>query len=330
MSDKIPLLTFAVPTYSRAHYLDGLLAALLEQMRGETRVEILVSDNASPDGTGALVEEYRTRGLAIRYICNETNIGADRNILQCYEQASGKYVWIFSDDDLIIPGALKRILNALSSLQYDLVCIRSQSLDDAGLKLTSFTPTSDIELAKAEDLARHFNVYFTFISGIIVNKERNSSLCHRPFDSLLDTNLVQLGPYYTALNNHRRSLLIRDPLIAARGNSSVGYALFRVFGTSLSKITIEWIEKKSVQQAIFNGVIRKFFPPWILKSRESRASSVSENPHQVLRACFGYNIRYWVFNYPIYALPLPLARVWLLGVRVINKIERVLYRALVR
>jgi glycosyltransferase involved in cell wall biosynthesis len=318
-----PLLTIAIPTYNRAKYLDQLLGVLLNQLHGESRVEVIVSDNASADNTPAVVEGYRQQGLDIHYLRNEANLGADFNILQCYEQASGKYAWIFSDDDLIAPGTLKRVIDALSLQVYDLVCIRAYLIKGDYVRHKKFTPAPDLDLTRAEDLARHVHVLFTFISAVIVNKERISSVPHQPFDSLLDTNLSQLGPFYTALNHHRRSLLIRDPLIAATGNSHVSYALYRVFGPTLTRITREWIENESVQQIIINGAIQRFFPSWILKSRESPASSAPEDRHQVLRVSFGYSPRYWIFDYPIYALPLPLARLWLLGLRVINKIDAV-------
>jgi glycosyltransferase involved in cell wall biosynthesis len=325
MPDK-PLLTIAIPTCGRAHYLDRLLDVLLEQMRGETRVELLVSDNASADKTRELITTYKERGLAIRYIRNEYNLGADRNILQCYELASGKYVWIFSDDDLIAPDTLKRVLDALSTQLYDLVCIRVYFFQGDYLRHRKFTLTPDLDLTRAEDLARHVHVLFTFISGIIVDKERISSMPHRPFDSLLDTNLAQLGPFYTALNHHRRSLLISDPLIAGTSNKNVAYALYSIFGTNLAKITDEWIENRSVRSAIINGMLQKFFPAWILMTRKSQASSIPEDPNEILRTCYGNYFRYWIFDYPIYALPLPLAKIWLLGVRVINKLDTVLGR----
>jgi glycosyltransferase involved in cell wall biosynthesis len=324
MSNARPLLTIAIPTYNRALLIEHLLAVLLEQMRGEKRVELLVSDNASTDGTCEVIETYQNRGLAIRYICNETNLGADRNILQCFEEANGQYVWIFSDDDLILPGSLQRILSALTLQLYDIICIRAYPLVDDCVQYKRFKPVADLDMTRAEDFARCVHVYLTFISGIIVNKERVDSVTHRPFDSLLETNLAHLGPFFTALNHHRRSLFIRDPLIAARGNSNVGYALYHVFGINLASIASEWLDSKTVQFAIINGVIRRFFPFWILQTRETQASSVPEDPHLVLRSCFRYNMRYWVFDYPIYALPLPLARLWLLFVRVINKFDAVL------
>lgn len=317
-----PLLTFAIPTYNRAKCLDQLLGALLHQFRGENRVELLVSDNASTDNTPAVVEAYKQQGLSIRYMRNPANQGPDFNILQCYRQAAGKYVWIFGDDDMIAPGALERVLKALSTQKYDLVCIRAYHFEGEYVQHKNFTSTSDLELTSVDDLARQINVFFTFISGIIVHKEYISSLPHRPFDSLLGTSLVQLGPIYATLNRHRRSLLIRDPLVAATSNSHVSYALYRVFGPNLTQITGEWVEKESVRRIIINGTIQTFFPFFILLTRRSETSSVHEDPHQVLRSCFHNNFRYWIFDYPIYALPLPLASAWTLMVKVVNKVDR--------
>ena len=325
-----PLLSFAIPTYNRAKCLDRLLGVLLNQLQSESRVELIVSDNASMDNTSAVVEDYKQRGLSIRYLRNESNRGADFNILQCYEQAAGKYVWVFGDDDVIAPGTLKRVLDALASQLYDLVCIRAYSFEGEYVLHKNFTTAPDLDIARVEDLARHLHVFFTFISGIIVNKELISSVTHRPFDSLLETNLIQLGPYYTVLNHHRRSLLIRDPLIAAMGNNHVEYALYRSFGPTLTQITGEWVENKFVQRVIINATIQTFFPSYLLLTRLSETSDVTENPHQVLRPCFGNNFRYWIFDYPIYALPLPLARVWLLVVRVLSKIDKLIGSPLLR
>jgi glycosyltransferase involved in cell wall biosynthesis len=327
LCDK-PLLSFAVPTWNRADLLDGLLSELLHQLHDEPRVELLISDNASTDGTAALVATYQQRGLNIRYIRNEVNTGADGNILQCYEQASGSYVWIFSDDDLIGPGAIERVLTVLSAKAYDLVCVRHYSFSGEYREHRQFAHLADHEFTSARDLARKVHVFFTFISGIIVNKERVESVPHSPFTGLIGTNLVQLGPYFTALSHHRKSLLIRDPIIAARGNDSVNYALYHVFGCMLSRITREWIASRSVQRAIVGGTIRRFLPSWIIKSRRSRASTISENPHQVLYPVFGSDYRYWAFDYPIYALPLPLAHLWLLGIRLINSLGSAVENAL--
>src|SRR5947207_1769157 len=167
-----PLLTIAIPTYNRVRCLERLLAILQKETHGEPQVELLVSDNASTDGSGALVEAFQSRGMAIRYMRNRENLGADRNILQCFYCASGRYVWIFSDDDLMASGTVRRVVQALSSQTYELVCITPFFSKSEQIQLRSFTSASDVEFTRAEALARHVHVLFTFISGVIINKER--------------------------------------------------------------------------------------------------------------------------------------------------------------
>ncbi len=114
MTDGTPLLSICIPTYNRSKFLRVMLQALLPQVAecGD-QVEVWVIDNASPDDTSLVVEESRALG-PFQYYRNETNIGPLRNILKgTCEFASGKYVWILGDHNLMMPGALLRVLSSL-------------------------------------------------------------------------------------------------------------------------------------------------------------------------------------------------------------------------
>lgn len=102
------LLTITIPTYNRAIYVDKLLKSIYSQY--DQRLEIIVSDNASIDDTEQIVKKYPD----VVYIKNETNIGFDANLLQCYKKATGKYIWSIGSDDLVYPGAIPHILNFLT------------------------------------------------------------------------------------------------------------------------------------------------------------------------------------------------------------------------
>ena len=324
-----PLLTLAVPTYNRSRYLATFLAAIAPQLTAETRVELLISDNASPDGTAALVQDYQSRGLPIRYILNETNVGADRNILQCFEQASGRYVWICGDDDVVEPGGLKRVLAHLAcNPGYDMVFLEARGFEGEYSPQTPRSPERVTVFTSAQDAARHVHVFFTFITGTIVDRKRVLEFASRSFSDLADTNLVQLSWTYTALEHHRRSLMIHTPLVATLANNTGGYALFKVFGANLKQITESWISSKRVRTAIYRGALLAFFP-WFLVRRNGGPQFTAEDPEAVLRPLFGGYTHYWIFDYPVMKLPPALGRAWLFGVRAINKIDKLLGRPLV-
>src|ERR1700741_4037653 len=109
MQSDNPLLTIAIPTYYRGRFLNQLLEILAPQLKGESRVELIISDNSSQDETPAVVDSFKKTGLSVTYKRNETNIGADANFLQCYQMASGEYVWIVGDDDVIVSGGLQLV-----------------------------------------------------------------------------------------------------------------------------------------------------------------------------------------------------------------------------
>ena len=105
------ILTIAIPTYNREKLLKRSLESILQQ--NDNRVEILVSDTCSTDGTCSLMNYYATRYSNIRYIKNDENIGSNNNFLQCYRKARGKYIMLLGSDDLLLEGALKEIINFL-------------------------------------------------------------------------------------------------------------------------------------------------------------------------------------------------------------------------
>ena len=111
------LLTIGIPTYCRADLLDLCLASVLPQVEEEAaQVECVVSDNASTDHTTQVLEKYKSRFSCLKTFRNESNIGIIGNITKtASELASGEFVFLIGDDDVLTTGAVKRILSELQS-----------------------------------------------------------------------------------------------------------------------------------------------------------------------------------------------------------------------
>jgi glycosyltransferase involved in cell wall biosynthesis len=99
-----PLVTIAIPTFNRASLLRGCVASALSQTY--EKFEVLVSDNASTDGTSQVLAEFRDDRL--RTIRQGTNIGLLPNWNACLAEAKGDYVVFLSDDDRASPTMLER------------------------------------------------------------------------------------------------------------------------------------------------------------------------------------------------------------------------------
>jgi len=97
-----PLVSFCIPTYQRSRYLESLLTTLTEQLGGFAYpYEIVIADNASADGTPAVVARFSDR-LPIRSHRHAHNIGGFPNWQFVMSQARGRYIVYVSDDDSIL------------------------------------------------------------------------------------------------------------------------------------------------------------------------------------------------------------------------------------
>ena len=96
MTDPKPLVTIGIPTYNR----EGLVGRAIESALAQDhpRIEIVISDNCSSDGTARICEEFAARHPQIRYVHQPTNLGATRNFQAVLDLAAGWYFMRPGDD----------------------------------------------------------------------------------------------------------------------------------------------------------------------------------------------------------------------------------------
>jgi abequosyltransferase len=320
-----PLVTIAIPTYNRSKRLDLALSILVPQVLRHPDVEILISDNNSPDNTFEVVQRYLNPVHPnIRYQRHNENIGPDANFISCYDNSWGRYFWLCGDDDIIIEGALERLLEHLHTADYDLIFATSYSFHTDYIAEYRGDPLNRRyhSVTSARQFALIVNIMFTFISGIIVNKERLEELPHEPFANFIGTNLVQLSWTLPLLRSHRRSLVLWQRVVAGRGGHAGGYSFGQVFGEALSTITKRLLpENPDVVHAVINASLRRWFPGIIYHLRhQANQHCQMEDAPGILNHYYGSNFRYWLFAYPVLKLPLPLAHIWMQVGALLNKL----------
>lgn len=108
--DTTPLITIGIPTYNRANsYLKHALRSAVNQTY--KNIEIIVSDNCSPDNTESVIKEFNDP--RIRYYKQKENIGSLNNSNFCLEQSQGKYFLMLFDDDLIDNDFISTCMDAI-------------------------------------------------------------------------------------------------------------------------------------------------------------------------------------------------------------------------
>lgn len=102
MSTQSPVVSVLVPTYNRSAYLQQAVASILAQSFVD--FEIIITDNCSPDDTEEQMNKLSDSRIV--YVRNSTNIGPANNHNRALRLARGKYIYFFSDDDVMLPDNL--------------------------------------------------------------------------------------------------------------------------------------------------------------------------------------------------------------------------------
>ncbi|MCS6763626.1 MAG: glycosyltransferase [Candidatus Protistobacter heckmanni] len=106
-------LSICIPTYNRARHLRNCLRSIASSgIMQHSGVEVCISDNGSSDDTAQIVEEAKQL-VPLRYERNQENLGIPANFLKVVDMATGEFAWLVGDDDLLMPEALKTLLELI-------------------------------------------------------------------------------------------------------------------------------------------------------------------------------------------------------------------------
>ncbi len=107
------LLTFTVPCYNSAKYMEKCIESLLP---GGEDVEILIVDDGSTDETASIADRYERQYPTIVKAVHKANGGHGSAVNAGIEHASGLYFKVVDSDDWVKEDAYARILDTLKEL----------------------------------------------------------------------------------------------------------------------------------------------------------------------------------------------------------------------
>lgn len=101
-----PVVSVVVPCYNYGHYLPECIASIVNQPDVDT--DVLIIDDCSPDGSGAVAQALAAEHDNVRAIVHEVNRGHIATYNEGLPTMTGDYLVLLSADDLLAPGALAR------------------------------------------------------------------------------------------------------------------------------------------------------------------------------------------------------------------------------
>ncbi len=102
-----PRVSVVVPCYNYGHFLPEAVGSALDRQPG-VEVDVVVVDDASPDGSGEIAQRLADADPRVRVIRHRTNAGHVRTFNDGLHAVDGDYVVLLSADDRLSPGSLGR------------------------------------------------------------------------------------------------------------------------------------------------------------------------------------------------------------------------------
>lgn len=133
-------LDILIPTYNRREHLLknlNLLDGIITDLKINDYVKIIVSDNASSDGTEVAIIDYCAAhpSTVVKYTKQVENIGMFKNFLYCLEVSDADYVMLMGDDDYCSKEYVKEVINAIENLGVGCVLPSFKAIDVQGVAI---------------------------------------------------------------------------------------------------------------------------------------------------------------------------------------------------
>lgn len=110
-NEDIPLVTALLPSYNAEAFIRDTLDSLVAQ--SWPRLEILIGDDFSKDGTPAIIQEYAARYENIRILNRDQNLGWLGNCNDLMKNARGEMMFFAFHDDVVAPDYVSLLAEAL-------------------------------------------------------------------------------------------------------------------------------------------------------------------------------------------------------------------------
>ncbi len=194
-SEQGILLSFAIPTYNFGKFIGETIDSIIQGagFLTEDQYEIIILDGGSKDHTPQLLHQISQKYRNVFYQLNPERGGIDKDLNEVASLSRGKYIWLFSSDDLLKPN-WDLCIKPLLEKEKDIYLVPAELCDLSMRHLRNnpifkandknpivFEMNSDPDLVyEYINKANTLEALFSFMSSIVVKKSVWHNLQDRP------------------------------------------------------------------------------------------------------------------------------------------------------
>lgn len=266
-------LSIVMPVYNFACYLPETLDTIILQ-KNFSDIELLVLDGGSNDKTPEILKLYRRYFSNITYIRQPQRGGIDRDMALAVTHASNDYCWLFSGDDLMLPGALVKVIDHIQTghdfyltRHLEWVDDRSEWVEWPTLNISGepvFQLSNDDERREYFSRAANTEAFFGFIGGLIIKKSKWESVSIN--EEFIGSCWAHVARLFEIIPNGLSVKVLSEPFLKRRpDNDSFGSgsvtSRFRLTIDGFTKIVDQFFGATSFEAGEMRRVLRNEYHP---------------------------------------------------------------------
>jgi glycosyltransferase involved in cell wall biosynthesis len=303
-------LSICIPTYNRAIELGDCLLSVRQSIgeRYQDQVEVIVSNNASVDGTEAAALNHLCLFKHGRYFQNKQNIGADKNVYAVAEHAIGDYIWILGDDDKITCDAIDLILQNIQQ-PYSMIVVNCSVFNRDFTKMIAKSQVSINQSAIYTDpniVLSQLHAQIGLISLVIMNRVDFFRTPKPLYLKYIKSGFAHLYGFYAGIFLGRGAVLYNaSPLVMYRANNTSEYNLLDYF-TSGKELVFSGLLSIGYSKAAVAKAKKSFFTSYWLKNAIFIKTRGDYNAATFIKTMYAHYKSYWAFWFvvvPIWLVP---------------------------
>lgn len=210
-------LSIVVPTFNRKGLLEVTLDSIIAQLDdSQVSFELLVTDNASSDGTSELFEDGAKYHSIARYARYDNRVGIDESFVRAVSETKGRFVLLFGDDDIPLPGFLRELTSCLAANAEIGFFYVNRIIGNQNLEYTTEVPHAKSPFGRMfmplSDFIRIFTHWPGFVTCLVFSREAWD--LGKPYSMGFDGYNFLSRVYHGSAN--KETCFIASPLVLQR------------------------------------------------------------------------------------------------------------------
>lgn len=123
-------ISFCLPIYNVAKWVEACIDSILCQDLTDINCEVVCVDDCSTDNSLSVLRELSMKHPEIIIFESQKNEGVSATRNKAIKAAHGEFIWFVDPDDLLYPGSIKFLYNAISSGDENVIIANYMKIDE--------------------------------------------------------------------------------------------------------------------------------------------------------------------------------------------------------